>query len=521
MKQQPRLPLVLIIFDGWGIAPPGPGNAITQAKTPTMESLMERFPSTTLAASGTDVGLPQNQEGNSEAGHMNIGAGRIVEQDARRILKSINDGSFFKNAAFIAAFHHVEKYRSQLHLMGLLTDEQSGHACPDHLLALIAMARSRRLRSVFLHLFTDGRDAPPQAGIHLLRRLELMTKGRERIATVMGRFYAMDRKKMWPRTKRAYDAMVLGKGRQAATAEHAILEAYERGQTDEFIEPTIVGARNRGRIRDDDSVIFFNLRSDRARQLSKAFVQEKFNSLNPGSFRRQHLPKNLRFVAMTDFGPDLGDIYTAFPSVDLYSTLPVMLRGLRQLYIAESEKYAHVTYFFNGGYDKPVAGEDRVLIPSPNVPSYDAAPGMRANEIADYVVKDLKRHRHDVIVANFANPDMLGHTGNIRAMIKGVEVVDACVGRIHQAVAAAKGTLVVTADHGNAESKLAKDGKSVNTEHTRSRVPFIIATPRPLSVALRNDGRLADVSPTILELLGIQQPSTMTGRSLMEDHHAA
>lgn len=516
MKRRARLPLVLVIFDGWGVAPPGPGNAIRLAKTPNMDALEQRCGSTILAAAGAAVGLPTKQEGNSEAGHMNIGAGRVVEQDSVRISKSISNGSFFKNAAFRAALHHVEKYRSQLHLMGLLTEQQSGHADPDHLLALLTMVRTYRLHPVFLHLFTDGRDSPPQAGIHLLRRLERLCRRSERVATVMGRFYAMDRKKMWSRTKQAYEAMVLGQGQQTRTAEHAVLEAYERGQTDEFIEPTIIGPRDQGRISDNDSVIFFNLRSDRARQLTKAFVQKKFNALNPGAFRRSNLPANLLFVAMTDFGPDLGEIYTAFPSFDLYNALPVMLRGLRQLYIAESEKYAHVTFFFNGGYDKPVAGEDRRLVSSPNVESYDATPAMKARQLAAMVARDLKHRRHDVIVVNFANPDMLGHTGNLQAVIKGIEVVDKCVGEIQQAVRAAKGTLVITADHGNAEAMLAADGKSVDTEHTTNPVPFVIVSTPPRRWRYRSDGRLADVAPTLLHLLGLPPPIAMTGKTLVD-----
>lgn len=516
MKRRARLPLVMIVFDGWGVASPGPGNAIRLAKTPNLDVLEQQCGSTTLVASGSAVGLPAKQEGNSEAGHMNIGAGRVVEQDSARISKSINDGSFFKNAAFRAALHHVDKYRSQLHLIGLLTEQQSGHADPDHLLALLTMARTHRAHPVFLHLFTDGRDSPPQAGIFLLRRLEQVCRKSERVATIIGRFYAMDRKKMWSRTKRAYEAMVLGKGQQARTAEHAILEAYERGQTDEFIEPTIIGARERGRISQNDSVIFFNLRSDRARQLTKVFVQKKFNALNPGAWRRSNLPANIVFVAMTDFGPDLGDVYTAFPSLDLYNTLPVMLRGLRQLYIAETEKYAHVTFFFNGGYDKPVAGEDRRLVSSPNVESYDATPAMKARQIAAMVAGDLKYRRHDVIVANFANPDMLGHTGNLQAVIKGIEIVDQCVGKIHRAVRAARGTLVITADHGNAEAMLAADGKSVNTEHTANPVPFIVALTPSRPLAYRADGRLGDVAPTLLHLLGLQPPVAMTGKTLVD-----
>lgn len=519
MNGQARTPLVFVIFDGWGIAPAGPANAITQAKTPVMDELQRRSPTTTLAASGSAVGLPPRQEGNSEAGHMNIGAGRVVEQDSVRISKSINDGSFFKNAAFRAAIHHVQKHGSQLHIMGMLTAEQSAHADPDHFLALLTLARNSRVRQVVLHFFTDGRDSPPQAAVNLLRTLGRALRPEETVATIIGRFYAMDRKKLWSRTKRTFEALTLGKGRRAASAEAAILDAYERGESDEFIEPTIVGDPREHRISENDSVMFLNLRSDRARQLTKVFVQEKFSQANPGAFTRK-LPKNLVFVAMTDFGPDLGEIYTAFPSVDLYHTLPVVFRHLRQLYIAESEKYAHVTYFFNGGYDKPVAGEDRMLVPSPDVVSYDATPEMSARRITDAVVDDLKRKQHDLIVVNFANPDMVGHTGNLAAAVRAIEVVDACVGKIRDAVRARKGTLVITADHGNAEEMLFPGKKDVDTEHTTNPVPFVIVTPSPPSFRLQPGGRLADVAPTVLDLVGIKKPVAMTGHSLLENADA-
>lgn len=521
MKALVKVPFVLVIFDGWGICPPGPGNAISSAKTPVMDDLMKRLPWTTLKASGSDVGLPKNQEGNSEAGHMNIGAGRIVEQDAVRISRSINEGRFFKNAAFMAAIHHVNKYKSQLHLMGLLTGKQSGHADIDHLLALLAIAREHRVRSVVLHLFTDGRDSPPHEGVHLLRMLQKQLRSNEVVGTIIGRLYAMDRKKVWPRIARSYDALVNGTGNAASTAEHAILESYEHGKTDEFIEPTVIGPASGNRIRSNDSVIYFNLRSDRARQLTKAFVQEDFNALNPGSFKRSNAPKNLVFVAMTDFGPDLGDIYTAFPSVDLYNTLPMVLRGYKQLYIAETEKYAHITFFLNGGYDRPVGGEDRALVPSPDVSSYDETPAMSARKITDTVLADLRSKKHDIIVLNFANPDMVAHTGNLSATIKAIETVDACVGRIRTALLQQKGTMVITSDHGNAESLLAADGKSVETEHSTNPVPFIIVTPKRLPITLHRNGRLADVSPTILDLLGIQKPVVMSGTSLIIHHHAA
>ncbi|MFH0828642.1 MAG: 2,3-bisphosphoglycerate-independent phosphoglycerate mutase [Candidatus Kerfeldbacteria bacterium] len=518
MSPRATTPLVLTIFDGWGIAPAGPGNAITLAKTPIITALQKKYPSTTLVSNGKAVGLPTNQEGNSEAGHMNIGAGRAVEQDAVRISRNISQGRFFKNAAFLAALHHANKYRSQLHLIGLLTTDQSGHADPDHIIALLTMAHEHKVRSIVLHLFTDGRDSPPSSGIHLLRNIERQLPPGARIGTIIGRFYAMDRKKVWDRIQRSYDTLVSGDGRQAETAETAILEAYERGETDEFIQPTVIGPRTKSRIRSNDSIIYFNLRSDRARELTKTFVQKDFTTLNPGSFKRKKVPRNVLFVAMTDFGPDLGEIYTAFPSVDLYNTLPMVLRRYKQLFIAESEKYAHVTFFFNGGYSQPVAGEDRILVPSPDVMSYDQAPLMSAKKITDIIVTDLKQKKHDIIVMNFANPDMLGHTGNLKATITAIETIDSCVGRIRDAVSERGGTLILTADHGNAEDMISADGKSIDTEHSRNPVPFTIVTPKPLAIKLRSDGILADVAPTVLDLLDIQKPIAMTGTSLLHGY---
>jgi len=517
-------PLVLVVFDGLGIAPPGPGNAVTIARTPTLDQMMKSFPFTTLHASGTAVGLPARQEGNSEAGHMNIGAGRIVLQDSVRISRSINDGSFFKNAAFTAAVQHIRQYNSHLHLMGLLTAQQSAHADPDHLLALLALTRYHRLRNVFLHLFTDGRDSPPQAALRLLRTLSSGLKKNEHIVTIIGRFYAMDRKRMWVRTKQAYQAMTMGEGRLSRDPEQAILEAYERGEADEFISPTIIGSKAKRRISDNDAVIFFNLRSDRARQLTKFFVQKNLKKnyspvKSTAALVRRRL-KNLLFVAMTDFGPDLETVFTAFPSNDIYHTLPVVLRQQRQLYIAESEKFAHVSYFFNGGFDRPIVGEDRQLIPSPDVMSYDKSPAMSSPEIARRVIEDVKHERHQVVVVNLANPDMVGHTGNMKAAVTAIEIVDQCVGTMWAAVRAAGGIMIITADHGNAEQMLTADGKNVQTEHTTNPVPFLIVTPKALPIKLRAGGRLADVGPTILQLFSIPQPIAMTGRTLIEAIHA-
>ncbi|MEK7097555.1 MAG: 2,3-bisphosphoglycerate-independent phosphoglycerate mutase, partial [Patescibacteria group bacterium] len=357
-----NLPMILVILDGWGISEPNKGNAVTLAKTPVLDSLIKEYPNTRLHAAGKYVGLPDGQPGNSEAGHMNIGAGRIVEQDMVKISKGINNGTFFKNAAFLEAIRHSKANKTKLHIMGMLPAGTSPHSDPDHILALIVLARTHGLKDVYLHLFTDGRDSPKYASLKMVNLIEQNLKD-ERIATVMGRFYAMDRTKKWERTEKAYNAMVMGNGKSAKSAHEAITEGYNRGETDEFIEPYVITENGKpiAKIGDGDSIIFFNLRSDRARQLTKVFVQDDFNEKNPGSFRRKKVLKNVRFVAMTDFGPDLDSILSAFPSVDLKDTLPMQLSHLRQLYIAETEKYAHVTYFFNGGYTGAIAGEKQKL----------------------------------------------------------------------------------------------------------------------------------------------------------------
>lgn len=508
--------MVLLILDGWGIAPPGSGNAITQARPATYRRFLQRVPHTELDASGLAVGLPPRQNGNSEAGHMNIGAGRVVEQDAVRINRLIRDGRFFKNPALLEAIAHVKRRKSTLHLMGLLTGTQSGHAFPLHLQALIHFARTHEESPTLLHLFTDGRDTSKFAASALLAKTEALLGPQQRIATISGRFWSMDRAKRWSRTQRAFNTLVNGEGKTARTAEQAVLAAYHRGESDEFISPTALGptaaARRAGRIASGDAVIFFNLRSDRARQMAKPFVQDRFERMNPGSFRRRKRPRNLVFVALTEFGPDLPNIQTAFPSITLPETLPMALAGRRQLYLAESEKYAHITYFFNGGYAQPIAGEDRVMVPSSNVPSFDQRPAMETPKLASIVVKDILRHRHDVVVANFANADMVGHTGNLRAGVRAVTAIDAALRTIAAAVRKRHGVLIITADHGNIEQM--NEGKTGerNTEHSSNRVPFIVVGSHR---RLRAKGKLADVAPTFLGFLGLPQPQSMTGHSLL------
>ena len=512
-----NLPMILVILDGWGLAKPNKGNAITLAETPTMNGILKKYPSTQLYAHGRYVGLPPKQDGNSEAGHMNIGAGRIVEQDAVKIGKSINDGTFFKNTALLEAIKNVKINKGKLHLMGMLSNGMSAHSEPDHILALLTFLQKNKVNNIYFHLFTDGRDSPKYAALKLVEDMERSFKNKERIATVIGRFYAMDRKKKWERTKMAYDALLLGHGHKAESARAAISESYNKGDDDEFIEPYIIDPA--GRIEDGDSVIFFNLRSDRARQLAKVFVQKDFNDDNPGSFKRSKVLKDLCFVAMTDFGPDLDSITTAFPSVDLKQTLPMALSDIKQLYFAETEKYAHVTYFFNGGYSGRVNGEEQAVIASPDVKSYDVTPAMESRELAKTVIYDLKKKKYDFTVLNFAAPDMIGHTGNLEAGIKCCHEVDKYLGQIIKAYLRVDGTVIVTADHGNIEEMINLATGEIDTEHSSNPVPFILVSKRfrgTKKVKFRENGVLGDIAPTILELMGKSKPKEMTGKSLIK-----
>lgn len=513
------LPMILVILDGWGLAGPSQGNAVTLAKTPTMNGLIRKYPNTELMAHGRCVGLPPTQSGNSEAGHMNIGAGRLVEQDASKISKSINDGTFLKNASFVEAVRHVKKNKSRLHLMGMISNSMSAHSDPDHLLALLSFLQIQQVKEVYLHLFTDGRDSPKYASLKLIVDIQKAFKNGEAVATVMGRFYAMDRKKSWDRTEKAYKALVDGASKTAESAQAAITESYNRGESDEFVEPYIITRNGKPlpRISDGDSVIFFNLRSDRARQLAKVFVQKDFCRLNASCFDRKKILKDLLFVAMTDFGPDLEGILTAFPSGDLKKTLPMQLQDLKQLYIAETEKYAHVTYFFNGGYADPIAGEARQVIPSPDVKSYDATPAMSSKNLTKEILNNLAKRKYDFTVLNFAAPDMIGHTGNLTAGVACCHGVDKYLGEIIKAYSRAGGTVMVTADHGNIEEMINLRTGEIDTEHSTNRVPFIVVNKNLANkVKLRSDGILGDIAPTILKLLGLPKPKEMTGQSLIK-----
>ena len=513
------LPLILVILDGWGMAKPSRGNAVTLAKTPTLSGLIRKYPYTELQASGKFVGLPPRQVGNSEAGHMNLGAGRVVEQDAVKISKSINDGTFFKNAGFFEAIRRVKENKSRLHLMGMISNGMSAHSDPDHLLALLTMARKYKIKEVCIHLFTDGRDSPKYASLKLINDIQKVFKNGEAIATITGRFYAMDRKKIWQRTEKAYDALVNGLGKSTISAQAAITESYNRGDSDEFVEPYVITKNGKplAKISDHDAVIFFNLRSDRARQLAKMFAQQESREKSGTGFTRKRLLKNLFFVAMTDFGPDLDNIVTAFPSADLKQTLPMALKDLSQLYLAETEKYAHVTYFFNGGYADPVNGENRLVIASPDVKSYDQTPAMSSSKLTEEVLNNLAKNKYNVTVLNFAAPDMVGHTGNLAAGIICCHEVDKYLGRIVKAYLKMNGTVLVTADHGNIEEMINLKTGEVDTEHTSNPVPFaLVNNSLKHKLKLNSGGILGDVAPTILELLSIAEPKEMTGKSLIK-----
>lgn len=515
-----NLPLILVILDGWGIDKPNEGNAVYLSKTPTMDGVLAKYPNTRLYAHGKHVGLPADQVGNSEAGHMNIGAGRCIESDSVKISRSIKDKTFFKNSAFLGAIRHIHKMNSRMHLIGMLSNGQSPHSDPGHLLALIDLMKKNKVENVYLHLFTDGRDSPKYAALNLVDALEKKLNGYS-IVTIMGRFYAMDRKKKWSRTEKAFNALTMGEGRKAKTAQAAITESYNRGDSDEFIEPYIIGhdSQENTRIQEGDSVIFFNLRSDRSRELAKAFVQHDFNKMNPGSFTRKSKLQHLYFVAMTDFGPDLDDILTAFPGLDIENTLPMQLKDISQLYIAETEKYAHVTYFFNGGFTGKVAGEEHLMVPSPDVKSYDETPAMSSKELTDKVIGNLaagNKWKYDVTVLNFAAPDMVGHTGNLAAAKTTCHAVDKYLGKIIKAYLRHNGTIVITADHGNIEKMVNPATKEIFTEHTTNQVPFVIVSNKiKKGIALRSGGSLADVAPTLLKLLGIKKPAEMKGRPLI------
>lgn len=508
----------LIIVDGWGIGDPkDPGNPITPKSAPNYFAMLKKYPNCKLEASGESVGLFKGQEGNSEAGHLNLGAGKVVKQDALFISEAIKDGTFFKNNAFRQALHHVKKYKTSAHLMGLLSNHNSAHSCPEHLYALLDLLHKENIKQVFLHLFTDGRDSGQYHAHKHLQILEKFFHGNEKVATIMGRFYAMDRNKDWDRTRRAYEAMVLGKGCAALSAEDALRNSYNNGDTDEFICPSVIMENNNpvAAIKDNDAVFFFNLRSDRARQITKAFVQPNFKEINPGAFARVKYPKNIRFVALSDFGPDLPGVLTAFPSRDVNKSLAQALCPRKQMYAAESEKFAHITYFFNGGYAQHFCDEKWVKIASPEVKNYAEKPEMSAKQLADYVINAIQSGQYEFIAMNFANMDMVGHTGNFAAAQKAVNIVDGEMARIIKVLIKNGGQAIVTSDHGNIEEMIDENSGEPDTEHSTSLVPFILINSRVKAPHKLSDGKLANVAPTILKIMGIAKPVEMTAKSLV------
>lgn len=505
---------LLIILDGFGLAAPERvGNAITPETAPNMFRLMETYPSSTLKAHGAAVGLPADQEGNSEAGHLNIGAGRVVEQDISVVSHAIQNGTFFKNHALQQAIKAVKKNKTRLHLVGLLTDDKSAHASPGHVYALLDLAHQEGIKETVLHLFTDGRDSSPHAAIGFLHALQKRLHPGQTIASIVGRHYAMDRNKQWDRTEQAYHLLLrCGSFRSADSAEQAIELAYNRKETDEYIAPTRVA--NTPGIESGDAVIFFNARSDRARQLAKAFVQPQFGKHNPGAFRRKKVLKDIVFVAMSEFGPDLPDIETAFPSPDIDNCLAKAIgERYRQLYISETEKYAHVTYFINGGYAGAINGEERKLVPSDGVYSYAERPEMQTKKIGREIQRYFKNNVYDFICVNFPNADMVGHTGDIPAAKRAVRVLDQVVAELVRCVQSLGGVVLITGDHGNAEEMLDVASGEPLTAHTKNPVPCIVVDDMRIGKRMRN-GSLKDVAPTLLALLDIPKPKDMTGKNL-------
>lgn len=504
-------PTMLIILDGFGIGKEYEGNAVYLGKTPNFDRLMRDYPSTQLDASGLSVGLPDGQMGNSEVGHLNIGSGRIVYQELTRISKSISDGDFFDKEAFIAAIENAKENNAKMHLIGLVSDG-GVHSHNTHLYALLELMKKQSFHDVYIHVILDGRDVSPTVGkTHIKELMDKMAElGIGKIASVSGRYYAMDRDKRWNRTELAYNAMVLGEGKYHENPLDVVLESYEKDTTDEFIMPTVITQNDQplGTINTGDSIILFNFRPDRMRQLTRAFVDYEFEG-----FERKKQVSTFT-VTMTDYDKNILNVHRAFRSETLSNTLGEYIshKGLTQLRVAETEKYAHVTFFFNGGREEPFMNEDRMLIPSPKVSTYDLKPEMSAQAVKDTVLENIKKDRYDLIIVNFANPDMVGHTGSVPATIKAVETVDACLGEIISLLEEKGGKALITADHGNSESLLERDGNPI-TSHTTNKVPLVFFGNK--NVAL-NNGILADISPTILEIMGLEKPEEMTGKTLIE-----
>ena len=506
-----KKPIVLAILDGYGKSEIIEGNAVLAANTPNLDKLTAENPTTIIHASGLDVGLPDGQMGNSEVGHTNIGAGRIVYQELTRITKSISDGDFFNNEAFNMACDNCIKKGSALHIMGLLSDG-GVHSHNEHAYALIKLAKEKGLDKIYIHCFLDGRDVSPTSGVDFAKSLvnKIRDIGAGEIATVMGRYYAMDRDNRWERVVKAYDAMVKGEGEMCDSAVSAIQASYNKDITDEFVVPTVItkdGAPT-GKISNGDSVIFFNFRPDRAREITRTLVDHDFTG-----FEREML--DLYFVCMTQYDASMPNVNVAFKPESLTNTFGeyVSSLGMKQLRIAETEKYAHVTFFFNGGVEKTYEGEDRILIASPKVATYDMQPEMSAYEVTEKLLEALDTNKYDVVILNYANCDMVGHTGVMEAAVKAVEAVDTCIGKVYDKVSSMGGVMIITADHGNAEQMIDPETKDVFTAHSTNIVPLIVTGLGDIKL---KKGRLADLAPTMLDIMGVEKPLEMSGESIIE-----
>lgn len=508
-----KKPTVLMILDGYGLNDSTTGNAVFEGRTPVMDKLMADCPFVKGNASGMAVGLPEGQMGNSEVGHLNMGAGRIVYQELTRITKEIQDGDFFKNEALLHAVKNAKDNGTALHLFGLLSDG-GVHSHITHLFGLLELAKREGLENVYVHCFLDGRDTPPQSGKGYVQELtdKLAELGVGKIATVMGRYYAMDRDNRWDRVERAYNALTKGMGIPAESGVAAVQNSYNNGKNDEFVEPAVVMENGKpvATIEDGDSVIFFNFRPDRAREITRAFCCDDFT----GFAREKRIQTT--YVCFTDYDETIPNKEVAFHKVAITNTFGEFLaaHGLKQARIAETEKYAHVTFFFNGGVEEPNEGEDRILVKSPKVATYDLKPEMSAPEVCEKLVDAIKSQKYDVIIINFANPDMVGHTGVEKAAIAAVETVDSCVGKAVAAIKEVNGQMFICADHGNAEQLIDYETGAPFTAHTTNPVPFILVNADP-SYTLREGGCLADIAPTLIELMGMEQPKEMTGKSLL------
>jgi len=509
---------ILIILDGWGVGPKNKGNAIELSQKPFFDSLVKKYPYTTLNATGLAVGLSENERSGSESGHLNIGAGRIVKQDSQIINEEIESGKFYKNPRILRTMNYSLVKKVNLHFIGLLSDSDSSHSDPKHLYALLRLAKNKNVKQVYFHFFTDGRDTNKRKALVLLEDLKRETKkvGLGKVASIGGRYYGMDRVKHWSRIQKAYDAMVIGRGNISSSPEDAVRDSYKKGLTDEFIIPTVIVDKDNkpvAKIRDEDAVIFFNLRGDRARQFTKLFVVDDIIDYK----NRRHKLKGIFACTLTDFGPDLP-VQVAYYSQAIENSLPYVMRNFRQLYIAEAEKYPHITYFLNGGHKDTIGGEDRENIPSPNVFSYDQKPEMSAEDITDVIVSNIEHSVYDFIAVNYANADMIGHTGNIKAAISAVEFLDRCLRRVIERTLNTGGLAVITSDHGNADEMLdLKTGEALNM-HSKNPVPFILVGRnfKERGCKLRENGILGNVAPTLLDALDIKKPEEMVLGSLIK-----